>query len=320
MSFPKASMKKSLYVVILLVLIGLFLRLPPFLFTRDSGALQSIAALHPQPGFQNIGFDEGLYRGYVSSLDAAGLASYPDLAERYVVDQTRLPAAILPPTRFLYIFLGYLWHSFTGQEALQSLKVISSIFSMLLLIVSTVFAIRAGGIRIGATVCALMAFAPTQLHMSQHALIDGVFAFWAVTCLWLLWENLQRPNDWRLLLPLGASLALLVLTKENAFFAYIALCAVLAVCFWQKYGRITQILLGTMIIGPLVGRPHPGQSLRIARNHYSHLPIAREQGFRSSLRHRHRGRALVSLSHRPDDRQSDCPDSRARLSLPDSPG
>ncbi len=246
-------MKKSLYVAILLTLIGLFLRLPPFLFTRDSGALHSIAAIHPEPGFQNIGFDEGLYRGYVNSLDVTGLASYPDLAERYVVDQTRLPTAILPPTRFLYIFLGYVWHSLTGQEALQSLKVISSIFSMLLLIISTVFAIRAGGIRIGTTVCALMAFAPTQIHMSQHALIDGIFAFWAVTSLWLLWENLQRPNDWRLLLPFGVCLAFLVLTKENAFFAYIALCAVLAVCFWQKYGQITRLLLATMFVGPLVG-------------------------------------------------------------------
>ena len=246
-------MNKSLYLVVILVLSGLFLRLPPFLFAKDSGALRSIAALHPQPGFQITGFDEGLYRGYVTSLDVAGLSSYPDLAEHYISEQTRLPGAILPPTRFLYIFLSYLWHSLTGQEALQSLKVVSSVFSILLLIVSTVFGIRAGGIRIGTAVCALMAFAPTQIHMSQHALIDGVFAFWAVTCLWLLWENLQKPNDWRLLVGLGTALALLVLTKENAFFAYVGLCAVLAVSFWQKYGQITRLLLATMIVGPLVG-------------------------------------------------------------------
>ena len=247
-------MKKPLYVVILLLLIGFFLRLPPFLFTTDSGALQSFAAIHPAPAFQKIGFDEGLYRDYVTALDTSGLSAYPDLAERYVADQTQpTSAAILPPTRFLYIFLGYSWHRLTGQEALQSLKVVSSICSMLLLIVSTVFGIRAGGVRIGTTVCALMAFAPTQVHMSQHALIDGVFALLAVTCLWLLWENLQRPNDWRLLVPFGLCLALLVLTKENAFFAYVALCAVLAVCFWQKYGRITRMLLATMFVGPLLG-------------------------------------------------------------------
>jgi 4-amino-4-deoxy-L-arabinose transferase-like glycosyltransferase len=131
--------------------------------------------------------------------------------------------------------------------------VVSSTFSILLLIVSTIFGLRAGGVRIGTAVCALMAFAPTQVHMSQHALIDGVFAFWAVTSLWLLWENLQRPNEWRLLVALGACLALMVLTKENAFFAYVALCGALAVCFRQKYGQITRGLLATMVIGPLVG-------------------------------------------------------------------
>ena len=31
--------------------------------------------------------------------------------------------------------------------------------------------------------------------MAQHALIDGFFAFWATMCLWLLWENLRKPND-----------------------------------------------------------------------------------------------------------------------------
>ena len=79
----------------------------------------------------------------------------------------------------------------TGQEALQSLKVVSSLFSMVLLDRQhDLWHSRRRQFASGATVCALMAFAPTQVHMSQHALIDGVFAFWAVTCLWLLWENL----------------------------------------------------------------------------------------------------------------------------------
>jgi len=252
MSFPNAFMNKSCYLVLLLLSIGLFLRLPPFLFT-DSGPLKSLAAIHPEPGYRIIGFDENLYEQYVLNLDAIGLGAYPDLAEHYVVEQTRSSDTVLPPTRVLYICSGYLWHRATSMEARASLKVISSLFSMGLLIVSTVFGIRAGGRRIGTTVCGLMAFAPTQVHMSQHALIDGVFAFWAVTCLWLLWENLQRPNDWRLLFALGSGLALMVLTKENAFFAYVALCAVIAVCFWQQYGQITRMLLATMFIGPLVG-------------------------------------------------------------------
>jgi 4-amino-4-deoxy-L-arabinose transferase-like glycosyltransferase len=246
-------MKKPFFVVILLIFAGIFLRLPPFLFSRDIGCLAVLSALHPNPGYQTIGFDEGLYGEYVTALSQTGLTSYPALAEGYVETQARLSGAVVPPTRFLYIFFGYLWHSVTGLEAVESLTSVSSLFSILLLVVSTIFAFRAGGIRLGVAVCALMAFAPTQLHMSQHGLIDGFFAFWAVTCLWLLWENLCRPNDWRLLLGLGLCLALLVLTKENAFFAYVGLCAVVAVCFWQKYGQITRMLLATMIVGPLLG-------------------------------------------------------------------
>jgi 4-amino-4-deoxy-L-arabinose transferase-like glycosyltransferase len=164
-----------------------------------------------------------------------------------------LPGAILPPTRFLYIFCGYLWHQLTGTESLASLKIISSIFSMLLLVVSTVFATRAGGERLGLIVGALMAFAPTQIHMSQHALIDGFFAFWAVTCLWLLWENLQHPDHWPRLLAYGIALALLVLTKENALFAYVGLLGAMAVCYWQKSGRVTRFLLAATFLGPLLG-------------------------------------------------------------------
>jgi hypothetical protein len=243
-------MTKSFYVMAALILAGIFVRLPPFLFENSGGIA---AALHPQPGYSTMGFDEGLYWTYVKNLKVTGLGAYPDLAEQYVVEQTRLPDAILPPTRFLYICMGYLWHSATGTDAYKSLKIVSSVFSIFLLIVSTVFAVRAGGWRIGSAVCALMAFAPTQVHMSQHALIDGFFAFWAVTSLWLLWENLRRPNDWRRLVPFGLCLALLVLTKENAFFAYVGLCAAVAFSYWRKYGEVTRMLLATMFVGPLLG-------------------------------------------------------------------
>ena len=200
-----------------------------------------------------MGFDEGIYWQYTNALSERGLASYPEIAESYIAEQTQMADAVLPPTRFLYIFLGYLWHSLTGLDTIMSLRVVSSLFSILLLLVSAVFAFRAGGAKIGAAVCALMAFAPTQVHMSQHALIDGFFAFWAVTSLWLLWENLRHPDDWRWLLPYGLSLALMVLTKENAFFAYLALCALIVVCYWQRYYPIGRFLIATTVVGPLLG-------------------------------------------------------------------
>jgi hypothetical protein len=77
--------------------------------------------VYPSASFTGIGYDEGLYRGYVTDLINHGITSYPDFAERYVERQQKLPAAILPPTRFLYIFTAYLWHEVTGAEALASL-------------------------------------------------------------------------------------------------------------------------------------------------------------------------------------------------------
>src|SRR5262245_4097563 len=110
----------------LLFLLGVFLRLPMSVFS-ESGALAQLNTLHPAAGFQKIGFDEALYRGYVEDLIRYGVSSYPDLAERYVELQRRLPTAILPPTRFLYVFAAYLWHVIFGTEALDSLRYVSSL-------------------------------------------------------------------------------------------------------------------------------------------------------------------------------------------------
>ena len=236
----------------IILLIGIFLRLPPTLFV-ERAPLHFLESLHPQPGFKGVGFDENLYREYVNTLSQVGLTSYPDLAEGYVNLQTRLPTAILPPTRFLYIFCAYLWHQTTGADALAALKNVSSLFGILTLVLAAVFATRLGGLRLGLCTSALMVFAPTQIHMAQHALIDGVFAFFALASLWLLWENLQRPNHWRWLASYIVAVSLLVLTKENALFAYIGLLAALGASFWLQIGRVTRLLLGATIIGPLLG-------------------------------------------------------------------
>ena len=235
------------------LLVGVFLRLPDAWFSASGAPLQVARALHPSPGFQGVGFDESLYRGYVDDLIRYGVTAYPDFAERYIEVQTRLPSAILPPTRFLYVFAAYVWHLATGADALTSLHNVSSFFSMLLLVLASVFAWRMGGPRMGMLVGALMACAPTQIHMSQHALIDGFFAFWATLCLWLLWENLRQPNDWRWLSALGGALALLVLAKENAMFAYIGLVGLLGANYWLRFGQTTRLLLATMFVGPLLG-------------------------------------------------------------------
>lgn len=235
------------------LIIGCFLRLPSALFDHPAAPLRFAQSVHPTPGFAGIGFDENLYRAYVEDVIRFGVTAYPDFADRYIEVQSSMPSAILPPTRFLYVFAAYLWHLISGADALSALHHVSSIFSMLLLVLATVFAWRLGGLRIGGLVGTLMAFAPTQIHMGQHALIDGFFAFWATVCLWLLWENLRNPNDWRWLLPYGLALALLVLTKENAMFAYIGLLGLLALNYWAAFGSVTRMLLATMFVGPLLG-------------------------------------------------------------------
>jgi 4-amino-4-deoxy-L-arabinose transferase-like glycosyltransferase len=231
-----SSRNKALFAGFFLVaLIGVFLR------------------VYPSAGFTAVGYDEGLYRGYVTDLINRGVSSYPDFAEHYVERQQQLPAAILPPTRFLYIFCAYFWHELTGADALISLHRVSALFSTLLLFAAAGFTWRLAGPAWALGVFALMSCAPTQIHMAQHALIDGFFAFWATTSLWLLWENLRRPNDPLRLSLLAASLALMVLTKENAVFAYFGLVALLAVNRWLPFGTVTRSLLLVTVAGPLAG-------------------------------------------------------------------
>lgn len=208
---------------------------------------------YPSTTFHGIGYDEELYRGYVHNLISSGLASYPDFAEGYVERQQKLPAAILPPTRFLYIFTAYLWHQVTGDEALVALHRVSCLFSILMLFAAGTFAWRLAGPGIALAVLTLMACAPTQIHMSQHALIDGFFAFWATLSLWFLWENLRQPNNPRWLILYTLSLGLMVMTKENAVFAYAGLLALILANRWLRFGTVTRPLLLLTLAGPLLG-------------------------------------------------------------------
>jgi len=237
----------------LILLLGIFLRLPPALFLEEGAPLHALAGIHPNPGFDGIGYDENLYRRYVDELARHGVTVYPDLAESYLEIQNRLPGAILPPTRFVYVFSGYLWKLAWKGDSLAALHSVSSIFSILLLLLSALFAWRLGGQVMSLSVTALMAVAPTQIHMSQHALIDGVFAFWATVTLWLLWENLRHPDRPGWLAAYAVSLAVMVLTKENAMFAYIGLMFILGVNRWFKFGTVTRALLGVTFAGPLAG-------------------------------------------------------------------
>ena len=180
MPFPQRRERILYYTALVVALaVGVFLRLPQAAFTIGS-PLHALASLHPAAKFSGIGFDEGLYREYVNTVARTGLTGYPDIVEHYIALQKKLPGSILPPVRFLYIFTAYVWHSLFGTEALAALHNVAAFFSVLTLVLATVFAWRLRGPIWALGTAALMAVAPTQIHMSQHALVDGFFAFWAL--------------------------------------------------------------------------------------------------------------------------------------------
>ena len=98
-----------------------------------------------------------------------------------------------------------------------------------------------------------MACAPVEIHLAQHAMIDGFFAFWALLSAWALWESLRVPASlgWQILLTLA--LACMVLTKENSFFVYASLCGLIALNHRLRFGTVTRRLLLIMLLGPLAG-------------------------------------------------------------------
>jgi len=248
-----AFRKIDIVILAFILALGIFLRIPPHTFSQGE-PLHWIAPLHPQPAFRQVGFDEGLYREYVNALIKGGITSYPDLVDGYIDAQKKLTGSILPPIRFLYIFAAYVWHMLFGCEALEALHHVAAFFSVLTLLLSVAFAWRltrdvAATLGIGA----LMAFAPTQIHMSQHALVDGFFTFWALLSLWVLWENLRAPRQWVWLGVYTFALSCLVLTKENAFFVLVALGVLIALNRWLQFGTVTRELLLCTVLGPLLG-------------------------------------------------------------------
>ncbi len=200
-----------------------------------------------------LGVDEELYRSYVAEVSKKGLTHYPDIVLAYIEKQVDLPGSILPPVRFLYIFAGYLWHSLFHTEELRALKNVASFCSIMTLAVAAALAWRMRGPVWSVALTALVATAPTQIHMSQHALVDGFFTFWTLLTLWMLWENLQAPRHWGWLVGYTISLALLVLTKENSFFVWVAIVLVLVANRWLHYGTVSPELLIATMLGPLLG-------------------------------------------------------------------
>lgn len=206
----------------------------------------------PSTGATRVGFDEHGYSVFVQAITSAGLRHYDQVVHVYVAQQYAAKDATVPATR-----IGFLAPAVVAAQAfhlppLQALRLVSQLASLALLGATAVIAYRLGGPVRMLVLTALMAVAPLQIALAQRALIDGYFACWAIFTAWFFWESLRAPAQRGWLAAYGVSLFVLVLTKENAAFVFLALLATattLLLCSRQRpsFGLIVVSVLAPVL-------------------------------------------------------------------------
>ena len=230
---------------------NLALGLWPFFVVAAIGIFLRV---HSFETLKGVGFDEGIYATYVQEIGQRGVGGYPEVVRLYADEQEAYPIALLPPTRVTFILAASAWHGIFGGASVESVRAISCVSSILILFLSCAFAWRIRGRAFALGILVLMAVAPTQIYMAHRALIDGFFTLITLMVLWSLWELLQRSRGGRYWLVMyGVSLALLVLTKENAAFVYVAILGLLVSNRWLRFGSISRSLLVVTVVAPLAG-------------------------------------------------------------------
>jgi 4-amino-4-deoxy-L-arabinose transferase-like glycosyltransferase len=209
--------------------------------------------IYPSASSKYLGMDESYYREGVMFLVRDGFTSYPGLVRNYAKVQPTLPVAVTPPTRVTLIATAFLWHKIFNTGPLISLRAVACAAAVLTLLISGLFLYRAGGLPAAIPVSALLSCAPMQIQLAQRAYVDGVFAFTAALTLWLLWENIRMRSSLKWLVPYGASIALMVVTKENAAFVFVGILSILACNQWLKIGHVSLRLVITTFVGALAG-------------------------------------------------------------------
>lgn len=201
---------------------------------------------------KRLGADEGYYGRYVETLDQTGLLGWPDLIAGYIEKQKTEKTAFLPPTRILFLASASLWHSLTGAAPIDAVRAISCLAGILTLLLAAAFFYRVGGLASSVGGTALVACSPLLIHLSHRALIDGFFALTASVALWGLWEStrLNAHRAWLALYAIG--LAAMVLTKENAAFVFIALCAIIFLHRWLQIGTVSREIVITTFAAPAI--------------------------------------------------------------------
>jgi 4-amino-4-deoxy-L-arabinose transferase-like glycosyltransferase len=209
--------------------------------------------IYPSATSKYLGMDESYYRDAVISLVHDGFTSYPRLIRNYAKVQPTLPVAVIPPTRVTLIATAFFWHKIFNTGPLISLRAVACSATVLTLLIGALFLYRAAGLPAAVGAIALLSCAPMQIQLAQRAYVDGVFAFTAILTLWLLWENMRMPFSLKRLVPYGASMALMVVTKENAAFVFVGILSILACNRWLKIGHVSLSLVTASFAGALTG-------------------------------------------------------------------
>lgn len=209
--------------------------------------------IHQFTPIEGDGFDERMYGAYVTYLSAHGLQDYPTMVSGYLDHLRTSPIVLLPPTRVAFLLAATLWHKVFSVPPIAAVQAVSCAASILTLALSGLVAGRIGGWRAAFGVLALMAVAPTQVSIAHRAFIDGFFGLLVLLVIWAVWESLQNPARLRWAWLTGVALTLLILTKENAAFAYLGLGGVLALNRWARFGHVSQPLLLALFAAPVIG-------------------------------------------------------------------
>jgi 4-amino-4-deoxy-L-arabinose transferase-like glycosyltransferase len=189
----------------------------------------------PWTSFYGMGYDESWYRKYLLAIDRHGLGVYPEICDAYLEDgRDEQTIAKVPPMRLLFVVTGWAWKraafgdappadldtpgALANDPAHLSLRRVATLFGCLTLLAAWGFSRRMLGEAEALGVLALAACSPLLIHMSQHALIDGVYGACALLALWTLRESMQPEARPAWLASYFISFTLLVLAKENAVF------------------------------------------------------------------------------------------------------
>lgn len=195
------------------------------------GWVLSLVFLNPTPVPHD---DEARYLVYCKALTQRGLGDYPAITRAYLQEMFGPSDFRLSPMRIGYIGAGALVHAVTGQDEYASLCIVSVGAAMLALAWCAFFAHRVLPEREALAVTILIACAPLRLLLGSKAMIDGVFAMWAWIVIGTAWFAIQNPASRKWLMAYAFSLAMLVLTKENAAFVFFFL--VLALLLAPRLG------------------------------------------------------------------------------------